>query len=102
VEYAITGLGPVFVRTAHFDYFKEMMEKVLLFEEIDQDGSFHLFETGEGGNGAQVVVEYNAVLPNARQGYGTIHHAAFRVNRSEEHTSELQSRFDLVCRILLE
>ena len=23
-------------------------------------------------------------------------------NRSEEHTSELQSRFDLVCRLLLE
>src|SRR5699024_11822196 len=25
-----------------------------------------------------------------------------KVNRSEEHTSELQSRFDLVCRLLLE
>src|SRR5438067_3088329 len=25
-----------------------------------------------------------------------------RANRSEEHTSELQSRFDLVCRLLLE
>src|SRR5699024_11742264 len=26
----------------------------------------------------------------------------FTIARSEEHTSELQSRFDLVCRILLE
>src|SRR5207249_5561054 len=26
----------------------------------------------------------------------------FRKRRSEEHTSELQSRFDLVCRLLLE
>src|SRR5438067_4530057 len=26
----------------------------------------------------------------------------FRIDRSEEHTSELQSRFDLVCRLLLE
>src|SRR5207249_11678260 len=26
----------------------------------------------------------------------------FDENRSEEHTSELQSRFDLVCRLLLE
>src|SRR5437868_10232323 len=26
----------------------------------------------------------------------------FRLLRSEEHTSELQSRFDLVCRLLLE
>src|SRR5207249_11664523 len=25
-----------------------------------------------------------------------------RIDRSEEHTSELQSRFDLVCRLLLE
>src|SRR5699024_3318895 len=29
-------------------------------------------------------------------------HAAGLVDRSEEHTSELQSRFDLVCRLLLE
>src|SRR2546428_8112963 len=27
---------------------------------------------------------------------------ALKVNRSEEHTSELQSRSDLVCRLLLE
>jgi glyoxalase family protein len=83
LEYAITGLGPLFVRISDFDYFKQMMEKVLQFKEIDQDGSFHLFEVGEGGNGAQVIVEYNAVLPNAMQGFGTVHHAAFRVeNRS--------------------
>src|SRR5699024_12317363 len=29
-------------------------------------------------------------------------YAAFYEKRSEEHTSELQSRFDLVCRLLLE
>src|SRR5438067_6180976 len=28
--------------------------------------------------------------------------SAPRLTRSEEHTSELQSRFDLVCRLLLE
>ncbi|MFK2825138.1 ring-cleaving dioxygenase [Bacillus sp. B190/17] len=79
LEYAITGLGPVFVRIANFDYFKEMMEKVLLFKETAQEGSFHLFEVGEGGNGASVIVEYNAVLPEARQGFGMVHHVAFRV-----------------------
>ncbi len=79
LEHAITGLGPIFVRIANFDYFKEMMEKVLLFKEIAQEGAFHLFEVGEGGNGAQVVVEHNAVLPQAMQGFGTVHHAAFRV-----------------------
>ncbi|MGE7919595.1 ring-cleaving dioxygenase [Viridibacillus sp. NPDC093762] len=79
LEYAITGLGPVFIRIANFDYFKEMMEKALAFKEIAQEGSFHLFEVGEGGNGAQVVVEFNAILPQAQQGYGSVHHTAFRV-----------------------
>ena len=94
LEYAITGLGPVFVRIANFDYFKEMLEKVLLFRETAADGSFHLFEVGEGGNGASVIVEYNTVLPEARQGYGTVHHAAFRVeDRSvlDEWTERLSS-----------
>ncbi|WP_160725935.1 ring-cleaving dioxygenase [Bacillus sp. USDA818B3_A] len=93
LEYAITGLGPIFVRVANFDYFKEMMEKVLMFVEVAHDGSFHLFEVGEGGNGAQVVVEYNAILPPAQQGYGTVHHAAFRVeDRSvlDEWTSRME------------
>ncbi len=79
LDYAITGLGPVFVRVANIDYFKDMLEKVLLFKEIDKDGSFHLFEVGEGGNGASVIVEYNTILPPAQQGYGTVHHTAFRV-----------------------
>jgi glyoxalase family protein len=94
LEYAITGLGPIFVRIAQFDYFKEMLEKVLLFKEIAQEGSFHLFEVGEGGNGAQIIVEYNTVLPYARQGYGTVHHSAFRVeDRSviDEWNSRLRS-----------
>lgn len=79
LEYAITGLGPVFVRIANFDDFKEILEKVLLFQETAKDGSYHLFEVGEGGNGASVIVERNTFLPPARQGYGTVHHAAFRV-----------------------
>ncbi|ENH98029.1 glyoxalase/bleomycin resistance protein/dioxygenase [Gracilibacillus halophilus YIM-C55.5] len=83
LEYAITGLGPLFVRIQDFKYFKQVMEKVLLFEEIDKEGSFHLFEVGEGGNGAQVIVEENVVLPVARQGYGTVHHAAFRIDDEE-------------------
>ncbi|HEX5554480.1 MAG TPA: ring-cleaving dioxygenase [Chitinophagaceae bacterium] len=84
LEHAITGLGPVFVRTADFDSLKAVLEKVLLFKETEQEESFHLFEMGEGGNGASVIVEVNASLPQARQGFGTIHHAAFRVaDRSE-------------------
>ncbi|MGV2620795.1 UNVERIFIED_CONTAM: ring-cleaving dioxygenase [Halobacillus marinus] len=83
LEYAIRGLGPLHVRVDNVTYFKEMLEKVLLFREVDQEGSFHLFEVGEGGNGAAVIVEYNTILPPARQGFGTVHHAAFRVEDRE-------------------
>ena len=79
LEYAITGLGPVFIRIANFSFFKEVLEKVLLFKEIAQEGEFYLFEVNKGGNGASVIVEHNTVLPEAQQGFGTVHHAAFRV-----------------------
>src|SRR5690606_37057819 len=61
-----------------------------LMREIDKEGSFHLFEMGEGGNGAQVIVEHNVLLPPGRQGYGTVHHAAFRVH----DTNALQEWID--------
>lgn len=83
LEYAITGLGPIHIRIAEFDYFKKVLEEVMLMREIAQDGDLHLFEVGEGGNGGAIVVEYNTVLPPSRQGYGTVHHAAFRVHNRE-------------------
>ncbi|GAE27836.1 glyoxalase family protein [Halalkalibacter wakoensis JCM 9140] len=83
LEYAITGLGPIFIRIAQFDHFKEMLEKVLLFKEVAKEGSYHLFEVGEGGNGAQVIAEHNVMLPQARQGFGTVHHVAFRVHDTD-------------------
>ncbi len=84
LEYAITGLGPVFVRIANFEALKAMLVSALKFTETAQEGSFHLFETGEGGNGASVIIEQNSALPEARQGFGTVHHAAFRVENTNE------------------
>lgn len=80
LEFAITGLGPIHIRIAQFDYFKEVLEKVMAMREIAQEGELHLFEMGEGGNGAQIIVEHNTVLPPGRQGFGTVHHVAFRVH----------------------
>lgn len=94
LEFAITGLGPITIRIAEFDYMKEVLEKVLLFKEIGQNGSFHLFEVGEGGNGAQVIIEKNVILPPGRQGFGTVHHAAFRVEDRavlDEWTQRMES-----------
>src|SRR5207249_10061947 len=45
--------------------------------------------------GARVLRDHEQLL-HARL------HQVLRLLRSEEHTSELQSRFDLVCRLLLE
>src|SRR5699024_12729905 len=44
----------------------------------------------------QGLCEYHAQTQVGQNGNGPGH------QRSEEHTSELQSRFDLVCRLLLE
>ncbi len=79
LEFAITGLGPIHIRIAEFEPFKEVLEKAMFMREIAKEGSLYLFEVGEGGNGAQVIVEHNKLLPAGRQGFGTVHHAAFRV-----------------------
>jgi glyoxalase family protein len=84
IEHAITGLGPLFICVSNLSVLKELLETVLLTRETAQEGDFHLFEMGEGGNGASIIVEQNSKLPEARQGYGTVHHAAFRVNDNKE------------------
>ncbi|KGX86087.1 ring-cleaving dioxygenase [Pontibacillus litoralis] len=82
--FAITGLGPIFLRVSDIKAFKQLLENTLLFKQIDQEEEKYLFEVGEGGNGAQVIVEHNTELKQARQGYGTVHHVAFRVEDRAE------------------
>jgi len=94
LEFAITGLGPIFIRIADVKYFKQMLEKVMLFTEVATQGSYHLFEVGEGGNGAQIIVEHNEALSNGQQGFGTVHHVAFRVEDRavlDEWTNRLET-----------
>src|SRR5215204_7631531 len=42
------------------------------------------------------------IYPRRRDDPGARHHQRHEGDRSEEHTSELQSHSDLVCRLLLE
>src|SRR5207249_1177535 len=50
-----------------------------------------------------VLPQQDTQVLRLRDGPGKpVKHKAMRTIRSEEHTSELQSRFDLVCRLLLE
>src|SRR5699024_11391007 len=64
---------------------------------------------GEGDRGGLAAASATVGAPPQQQreeGEGEDHAdlqgGAGEVRRSEEHTSELQSRFDLVCRLLLE
>src|SRR5699024_3464330 len=54
--------------------------------------------TAEGvGQRSSVVLPMKKTCGSVRHDFGHRRH----IGRSEEHTSELQSRFDLVCRLLL-
>lgn len=83
LEHALTGLGPIFFTHPDLDYIKAVLEQVYNMKEITQENDVHLFEMGEGGNGAQVIVEIDPSSNPHRQGYGTVHHVAFRVNDRE-------------------
>src|SRR5204863_6111759 len=85
----------------------------------DLNGYFYVFYTGAATNGGlelhDIVSRFQVSATNANRGdpdselrliaqYDPIgnHNAGDLHFRSEEHTSELQSRRDLVCRLLLE
>mgnify|MGYP001379960891 CR=1 FL=1 len=84
LEYAITGLGPVIIRISNYEFFEQVLTRVLKFKEVAKEDKHVLFEVGEGGNGASVIVEHTPELYPGMQGYGTVHHVAFRVEDRKE------------------
>src|SRR5256885_7412944 len=54
------------------------------------------------GFGANLSGGFHHAHPGHGEGFCAIHDVAEAVARSEEHTSELQSPCNLVCRLLLE
>ncbi|MBO0431937.1 ring-cleaving dioxygenase [Enterococcus sp. DIV0660C] len=78
-EFAIYGLGPVEITISYFDDFRALFENILTFKEIAVDGNRHLLEIGEGGNGAQVILVEDTTSPQGQQGFGEVHHVAFRL-----------------------
>lgn len=83
VEFGITGLGPIFFRVNKLDGMSKVLSDIMDMRYVNSEGSLHLYEMGEGGNGASVLLE-TVNLPVAYQGYGGVHHVAFRIEDRAE------------------
>ena len=83
-EYAIIGLGPIFIRVVSHDLMHKVLTERMGMLFVKKENQFSLYHMGEGGNGASVIIEYSPLLPKAVQGFGTVHHVAFRIEDREE------------------
>ncbi len=82
-EFAIDGLGPVEITVSYFADFLRVFEQLFQFKVIAQEDNQVLLEVGEGGHGAQVILIKDTQQVVAQQGYGEVHHIAFRLKKSE-------------------
>lgn len=78
-EYAITGLGPIFFRVQDIEKMKDVLTKKMHMDFVGKEENLYLFHMGEGGNGASVIVEHIPNLQRGFQGFGGVHHVAFRI-----------------------
>lgn len=83
-EFAITGLGPIFLRVHSSELMRVALIDVMKMRKSQEDKEFILYEMGLGGNGGAIIVEEDKLSPSARQGYGGVHHVAFRVKDRTE------------------
>jgi glyoxalase family protein len=91
LEHGIIGLGPVTLTVSRPELTAKVITDVLGYREkdgypstINGQSLIRVFETGEGGTGAEIHLEERRDLPRERQGSGSVHHVAFRVENLEE------------------
>lgn len=78
-EFAIIGLGPVEITVNYPEQMEVWLKDVLGFKETATENNAALYEVGEGGNGASVIMVSDKETPVARQGFGEVHHVAVMV-----------------------
>lgn len=90
-EFGIIGLGPVTLTVENRELTRHLIEEVLKFTPVATYPSFMkgqpdvvVYSTGEGGTGAELILEERKDLPTERPGRGSVHHVALRVEDQDE------------------
>ena len=91
VEYGILGLGPVRLTVPELAPTEDKLVNLMNFRHVgsypaykDGQPDVEVYQTGEGGTGAEIHVEVRLDLPRERPGRGSVHHVAFRVKDRAE------------------
>ncbi|WP_100407337.1 ring-cleaving dioxygenase [Bacillus solitudinis] len=91
VRHGIIGLGPVTLTVSRADLTAKVIRDVMGYREIrsyssliEGQNDIRVFETGEGGTGAEIHIEERKDLTGERPGRGSVHHVAFRVENEGE------------------
>lgn len=80
---AIYGLGPIEITVSYYEDFIRIMQVIFGFNIAQKDDQVAVLEVAEGGNGGQMIVRKDEKSQVERQGNGTVHHVAFRVEDIE-------------------
>ncbi|MBX9973845.1 ring-cleaving dioxygenase [Cytobacillus firmus] len=87
-NHGIIGLGPVMLTVSELEPTANLLTEVMEYRRIGEysldEDTVVVFETGEGGNGAEIHIKERHDLPKQRPGRGSVHHVAFRVENEEE------------------
>ncbi|MDN6293919.1 MAG: ring-cleaving dioxygenase [Alkalibacterium gilvum] len=89
---AIYGLGPVEITVSYFDEFKQILFDVYGMRLNQETEDVALIETGEGGNGGQVILRKDTGKAGM-EGYGQVHHVSFRV-KDHEAIKQWENKYD--------
>ena len=97
-DYRILGLGPIEFIVHDLDVMSKVMRDMMHFKLVTIEDDVALYETYKGGNAARVIVREEKHLPLAIQGFGGVHHVAFRVKDDDalcqwiEHLNRIPAR----------
>lgn len=90
---AIYGLGPIEITVSYYEDFKSYLTQVYGMRILENGTHYTIFEMAEGGHGGQVILRHDQESPQAKQGYGEVHHVSFRV-RDEQAIKTWKTKYD--------